>query len=130
MELPQFGTWNVWDFVGLNGYVVSFGIVVVLVWVRLGTIFHELKQLNGQLLKVGRMVRELEDLNGRAAFRLKPLKILEQGLEKPLVAPSDSPLRASPPTAATKINGALDGRRPAEATGASRSPPVGSTARW
>jgi hypothetical protein len=63
------------------------------------------------------MVRELEDLNGRTAFRLKPFHILEQDLEKPLVVPSDSPLRASPPTAATKINGALDGRRSAEATG-------------
>ena len=117
MELPQFGIWNVWDFIGLNGYVVSFGIVVVLAWVRLGRIFHELKQLNGQVLKVGRMVRELEDLNGRTAFRLRPLEILEQGLEKPLMAPSDSPLRAAPPTAATKFKGVLDERRPAEATG-------------
>jgi len=120
MELPQFFIWKVWDFIGLNGYAVCFGIAVVLAWVRLGRIIHELKQLNGQVLKVGRMVRELEDLNGRTAFRLKRLHILEQGLEKPLVAPSDSPLRASPPTAATKINGALDGRRPAEGKGGLR----------
>ena len=117
MELPQFWIWNVWDFIGLSGYTVFFGIAVVLAWVRLGRIFHELKQLNGQVLKVGRMVRELEDLNGRTAFRLRPLEILEQGLEKPLMAPSDSPLRAAPPTAATKFKGVLDERRPAEATG-------------
>ncbi len=117
MELPQFFIWNVWDFIGLNGYVVSFGIVVVLAWVRLGRIIHELKQLNGQVLKVGRMVRELEDMNGRTAFRFRPREILEQGLEKPLMAPSDSPLRAAPPTATTKFKGVLDERRPAEATG-------------
>jgi len=117
MELPQFGIWNVWDFIGLNGYAVCFGIAVVLAWVRLGRIFHELKQLSGQVFKVGTMVRELEDLNGWTAFRLRPLEILEQGLEKPLMAPSDSPLRAAPPTAATKFKGVLDERRPAEATG-------------
>ncbi len=59
MELPQIWIWNIWDFIGLNGYVVSFGIVVVLAWVRLGRIFQELKQLKGQVLKVGRIVREL-----------------------------------------------------------------------
>ncbi len=115
MELPQFWIWNVWDFIGLNGYVVSFGIAVVLAWVRLGRIIHELKQLSGQVLKVGRMVRELEDMNGRTAFRFRPTEILEQGLEKPLMAPSDSPLRAAPPT--TKFKGVLDERRSAEATG-------------
>jgi hypothetical protein len=117
MELPQFWIWNVWDFIGLSGYTVSFGIAVVLVWVRLGRIFHELKQLNGQVLKVGRMVRELEDLNRRTAFRFRSPEILEQGLEKPLMAPSDSPLRAAPPTAATKFKGVLDKRRQADATG-------------
>ncbi len=115
MELLQFWVWNVWDFIGLHGYVVLFGIAVVLAWVRLGRIIHELKQLNGQVLKVGRMVRELEDLNGRTAFRFRPSEILEQGLEKPLMAPSESPLRAAPPTAATKFKGVLDERRPAEA---------------
>jgi hypothetical protein len=117
MELPQFWIWNVWDFIGLNGYVISLGIAVLLTWVRLGRIIHELKQLNGQVLKVGRMVRELEDLNGRTGFRFRPLEILEQGLEKPLMAPSDPPLRAAPPAAATKSKGVLDERRPAEATG-------------
>ena len=117
MELLQFWIWNVWDFIGLNGYAVCFGIAVVLAWVRLGRIFHELKQLNGQVSKVGKMVRELEDLNGRTAFRFRPSEILEQGLEKPLMAPSDSPLRAAPPTATTKFKGVLDERRPAEATG-------------
>ncbi len=117
MELLQFWIWNVWDFIGLNGYALCFGIAVVLAWVRLGRIFHELKQLNGQVLKVGRMVRELEDLNGRTAFRFRPSEILEQGLEKPLMAPSESPLRAAPPTATAKFKGVLDERRPAEATG-------------
>ena len=117
MELPQFWFWNVWDFIGLNGYAVCFGIAVVLAWVRLGRIFHELKQLNGQVSKVGKMVRELEDLNGRTAFRFRPSEILEQGLEKPLMAPSDTPLRAAPPTATTKFKGVLDERRPAEAMG-------------
>ncbi len=117
MELPQFFIWNVWDFIGLNGYAVCFGIAVVLAWVRLGRIFHELKQLSGQVFKVGTMVRELEDLNGRTALRLRPIGISEQRLEKPLIAPSESPLRAAPPTAATKFKGVLDERRPAEATG-------------
>ena len=117
MELPQLWVWNVWDFIGLNGYVVSFGIVVVLAWVRLGRIIHELKQLNEQVLKVGRIDREREDLNGRTAFRFRPREILEQGLEKPLTAPSDPPLRAAPPTATTKFKGILDERRPAQATG-------------
>ncbi len=115
MELPQLWVWNVGDFIGLNGYVVPFGIAVVLAWVRLGRIIHELKQLNGQVLKVGRIVREREDLNGRTAFRFRPREILEQGLEKPLMAPSDSPLRAAPPAAATKFKDVLDERRPAEA---------------
>ncbi len=117
MELPQFWIWNVWDFIGLSGYTVFFGIAVVLAWVRLGTISHELKQLNGQVLKVGRMVRELEDSSRRTAFRFRSPEILEQDPEKPLMAPSDSPLRAAPPTAATKFKGVLDERRPAEATG-------------
>ncbi len=114
MELPQFWIWNVWDFIRLSGYTVFFGIAVVLAWVRLGRIFHELKQLNGQVFKVGRMVRELEDMNGRTAFRFRPRETLEQGLEKPFMAPSDSPLSAAPPTAATKFKGVLDERRPAE----------------
>ncbi len=117
MELPQFSIWNVWDFIGLSGYTVSFGIVVVLAWVRLGRIYCELKQLNGQVLKVGRMVRELEDSSRRTAFRFRPPEILEQGLEKPLMAPSDLPLRAASPTAATKFKGVLDKRRQADATG-------------
>ena len=117
MELPQFWIWNVWDFIGLSGYTVSFGIAVVLAWVRLGRIFHELKQLNGQVLKVGRMVRELEDSSRRTAFGFRSPEILEQGPEKPLMAPSDLPLRAAPPTAATKFKGVLDKRRQAEATG-------------
>ena len=116
MDLPQFWIWSVLDFIGLNGYVVSFGIAVVLAWVRLGRITHELKQLNGQVLKVGKTVRELEDLNGRTAFRFRPPEILEQGLEKPLMAPSDSPPRAAPPIAATKFKDVLDERRPADAT--------------
>ena len=117
MELPQIWIWNIWDFIGLNGYVVSFGIVVVLAWVRLGRIIQELKQLNGQVLKVARIVRELEDLNGRTASRFRPLEILEQGLEKPLMAPSDPPLRAAHPIAATKFKGVSNERQPAEATG-------------
>ena len=117
MELPQFFIWNVRDFIGLNGYAVCFGIAVVLAWVRLGRIFHELKQLNGQVSKVGKMVREFEDLNGRKAFRFRPSEILKHGLEKPLMAPSDLPLRAAPPTATTKFKGILDERRPAQATG-------------
>ncbi len=117
MELPQFWIWSVWDFIGLSGYTVSFGIAVVLAWVRLGRIFHELKQLNGQVLKVGRMVRELEDSSRWTAFRFRPPEILEQGPEKPLMAPSDLPLRAASPTAATKFKGVLDERRSAEATG-------------
>jgi len=96
---------------------VCFGIAVVLAWVRFGRIFHELKQLSGQVFKVGTMVRELEDLNGRTALRLRPIGISEQRLEKPLMAPSDSPLRAAPPTATTKFKGVLDERRPAETTG-------------
>ncbi len=117
MELPQFWIWNVWDFIGLSGYTVSFGIAVVLAWVRLGRIVHELKQLNGQVLKVGGMVRELEDSSRRTAFRFRSPEILEQGLEKPLMAPSDSPLRAAPPTATAKFKGVLDVTRPAETGG-------------
>ena len=120
MELLRFWIWNAWDFIGLHGYVVFFGIAVILAWVRLGRIVHELNQLNGQVLKVGRMVRELEDSNGRTAFRLRPLEISEQGLEKPLMAPSDSPLRAVPATAATIFKGVLDERRLAEARGGLR----------
>ena len=117
MELPQIWIWNVWGFIGSNGYVASFGIVVVLIWVRLGRIIRGLKQLNGQVLKVGRIVRELEDLNGRTASRFRPLEILEQGLEKPLMAPSDPPPRAAHPTAATKFKGVSNKRQPTEAIG-------------
>ncbi len=123
MELLQLWIWNVWDFIDLNVYVLSFGIAVVLAWIRLGRISHELKQLNRQVLKVGSMVRELEDLNGRTAFRFRLRKNSDQGLEKSIMAP----LKAAPPIAATKFKGVLDVRRPAAAT--SGPGPVGEARR-